>query len=813
MEKYKNPELSTTERVEDFLSKMTLEQKLAQIQCSFITGNPIESLSDFPNGLGEATLFGAGQAIEEVSMLSRMIQEEAVKKNELGIPVMLHAEALTGYSSIGSTIFPSAIALGATWNPETVEEMTDIIRKQMVATGVRQALSPVMDIARDLRYGRVGETYGEDPTLSAAMSVAFTKGLQSEDLRNGVIATGKHFLGYSFAEGGLNMTSNPIPPRELREVYAKPFQAAITEGNLESIMNSYGTIDGESIITSKHILTDLLRDEMGFEGAVVSDYMSILRTLLLKIAETPEEGGVLALKAGLDSELPQPTGFTQAIVEAIKSGDLEEEYLDRAVRRVLAMKIKTGLFENPYPHEEMIAEAYGNSHSKEHSLKAARESIVLLKNDNNILPLRKDIKNIAILGPHADSLRLLFGCYTYPAMVEMMMSGGLAEMAGASDASNTDGVEELMPQIPPKMPFFEGSTTVRQESPAVTAALAQMLGGRTPTILEAIQAKVPNASVVYERGCDYAGTNGSGFEAAVNAAKNADIVILTLGGKYGWGSSATIGEGIDSMEIGLTGIQEEFAKLIFETGTPSIMVHMDARPLCSEFISENFPAIIENWFPGETGGTALADVLFGDYNPAGRLPITAPRHVGQTPSYAMRRNGDGYGCWEGMLLNSYHDGSKEPLHYFGEGKSYTEFAYSNFKIDKSVRADGSINISCDVTNTGKVDGEEVVQVYVTDELASMVRPSKELAGFNRIAIKSGETKTVNFEIRADQFAFLDAQMKWVVEAGKMTVSVGSSSEDIRLTDTFEIENTAYISGKDRGFYAKTYIENSQIEQH
>lgn len=799
MKKYKNESLPINERIEDLLSRMSLEQKVAQLQCMMIMGDPTDILKGFPNGLGEATAMAGAENVGDNAMFSKVIQETVMSKNELGIPVLLHGEALNGFNSVGGTIFPSAIGLGATWNPETVQEMTDIIRKQMLAVGVRQALSPVMDVARDPRWGRMGETYGEDPTLCAALSVAFTKGLQGENLRDGVVATAKHFLGYALGDGGLNMSSNPISPRELREVYAKPFQAAITEGEIESVMNTYGTLDGELVITSKHFLTELLRDEMGFDGIMVSDYMSINRAVDLKVSENPGKAGVEALQAGLDVECPMPYGYTQTLIEAVKDGNLDEAVIDRSVKRILATKFKLGMFENPFAKEDTIQEAYESEHCVNHSLKAARESIVLVKNDG-ILPLSKDTQNICVIGPHGDSLRLLFGSYTFPSMLEMVMSGSFAAMAGISG----EGVE--MGNTLPPMPFFEGST-VRQQLPEVTEAIQHLFGTKTPTILNSIKEKCTNAKVTYEKGCDIAGNNREGFEAAVVAAKEADVVILTIGGKFGWGNNCTTGEGVDCADIGLTGVQEELAKAIFETGTPTVLVHMDAKPLTSEYIANHLPAIIENWFPGETGGRALADVLFGDYNPAGRLPVTAARNVGQIPIYAMHRNGNSYSKANGLILNSYVDNSKQPLFYFGEGKSYTEFAYSNLKLDKTVNVDGVINLSVDVTNTGVRNGDEVVQVYVSDELASMVRPVKELAGFKRVAIEAGQTKTVHFTMKADQFAFLDANMKWVVEAGKMTVSVGASSEDIRLSDSFEIANTAYISGKDRGFYAKVEVTN------
>jgi beta-glucosidase len=438
--------------------------------------------------------------------------------------------------------------------------------------------------------------------------------------------------------------------------------------------------------------------------------------------------------------------------------------------------------------------------TKAHSLKAAREAIVLLKNDG-LLPLSKEPRKIAVIGPHANSTRLFFGCYTWPASVDLAMSGTMSEMAGMLDLPELTASYEQ----PPLSPLFEGSD-VRSEPPQVEQALQAMLGDRTPTILAAIQGKCPDAEVVYEKGCDYAGTNRSGFAAAIAAAKAADVVILALGGKYGWGSSCTSGEGIDTANIGLPGVQEELAQLIFETGTPAVLVHMDTKPLSSEFIANHYPAIIENWFPGESGGEALADVLFGDYNPAGRLPMTAARNAGQLPIYATHPRGSSYNNGNSIVLNRYVEGSKLPLYYFGEGQSYTTFEYSNLVLDGTVKADGVMHLSCDITNSGERDGEEVVQVYVRDELASMVRPVQELAGFKRVALKAGETKTVHFTMRADQFAFLDVDMRWIVEAGEMAVRVGASSHDIRLTGSFVIENTALIEGKSRGFYARASLD-------
>lgn len=797
---YENSELPISERVEDLISRMTLPEKIAQMQCRMIMGDPVEELGDVRHGLGEVAIFSEAVSAEERAGFSDTVQEIIMEKNGLGIPAIIHCEAITGADCVDATIYPSAIALGATWNPKTIEDMAAYTVKELLAIGVRQALSPVMDICRDPRWGRIGETYGEDPTLCAAMSVAFTRGLQGEDMTRGVIATGKHFLGYGMGEGGLNMSSNPIPMRELRESYGKPFQAAISQGNLESVMNSYGTVDGEQVVFSESILSVLLREEMGFEGFVVSDYKSIDRAFDLNVCKDPIEGGIKALKAGLDIELPKPYAFTEDLIKSVEKGLIHVSLINNAVKRVLKAKFKLGLFENYNSYKHSIKNVYKSRKTYLHSLKAARESIVLLKNEN-LLPLSKNTEKIAIIGPHSKSLRLLFGGYTYPASLERRMSGSMEDMAGMDDLEGVSDNDSKKG----KQPYYEGST-IRKEDPSVTAKIEELYADITPTIYDSICRKCPEANIVYEYGCDIAGNNREKIPEAVEAAKNADVVILVLGGKYGWGNNCTIGEGIDNDHIGLTGVQEELAKEIFLTKTPAVFVHMDARPLSSKFICENYPVVIENWFPGITGGRALADVIFGDYNPAGRLPLTVAANTGQIPIYAMHRKGDSYSGIEGMILNKYAEGDKRPLHYFGEGMGYSEYEYSGLKIDKQVKADGIINLFCDVKNISDLDGEEVVQVYVSDDNASMLRPEKELAGFRRVGLKAGEKKTIAFRMRTDQFAFLDKNMKWIVEAGPMTVSVGSSSEDIRLTKSFEIQNTAFVEGNKRGFFAESTVK-------
>lgn len=789
-----------TRQAENILAKMTIQQKLGQITGMFGGGDmPVDVLNYMKDGVGALSFLPATSSKEENYELIQK-EQEIVMKN-CNIPVLRHNEALTGQMTADSTVFPSAIGLGATWDTEIVQDMADTIRKQMVAEGTRHALSPVMDVARDPRWGRVGETYGEDPTLCAAMSVAFVKGMQSEDLKDGVLATGKHFLGYAAGEGGLNMSASPISARELREVYAKPFQAAISEAELGSIMNSYGVIDNELVIGSGDVLTKLLREELGFDGVVVSDYMSINKMVELKTSSSPENAAAEAIKAGLDMELPVPYGVTEKLIPIVEENSEVSEALDRAVTKVLEAKLKLGLFENPGGRKEWM-DSYDRAATRPLTLKAARESIVLLKN-KGVLPLEKKKQKIALIGPHMDSMRLLFGCYTYPAAFDRDVVGAMGEMPGLQNiAKNSE-------DSPYKMPYLPGSK-VRGTSPYVEEQLKKHYKGVTPTILEAVQNACPMAEIRCEKGCDIAGNGREGFDAALAVAEWADIVIVAGGGKYGWGTSCTSGEGIDSDRIGLPGVQEELAQLIIqktkENSGKAVFVHMDSKPLSSEMIVSQYDAVLENWFPGDTGGTALAEVLFGEYNPAGRLPMTAVRNAGQIPVYASQRNGSGYRP-AGMTIAKYIEGTIEPLHEFGYGLSYTEFKYSDLEITPEISANGEVEVAITVENCGDRDGDEVVQLYVTDELASMIRPAQELAGFCRVSLRKGEKKRIYFRMRANQFAFLDKNMKWLVEAGTMTVKIGASSKDIRKEGQFTITDSAHIDGKTRGFYAKCREED------
>jgi beta-glucosidase len=789
MEKYKDLGLSPEERARDLVSRLTPAQKTGQLLCKMFTENSAQMLQDCPAGVGEALIALRAESPASLAETARAIIDRIMEKTG-GIPPVIHAEALSGMLGPGATSFPSAIGLAAAFDTDALEKMTDIIRQQMLAVGIRRAMSPVMDVARDPRWGRMGETYGEDATLAAAMSVAFVKGLQGEDLTQGAAATGKHFLGYAMGEGGLNSGSNAIPFRDLREVYAKPFQAAITRANLQGVMNSYGTVDNEAVIGSKAIFKTLLRGEMQFKGVTVSDYGSIDLLEQKRVAESKAQAAVSAFNAGMEIECPNPSAYLY-LPEALAQGSITVEQVDAAVCNALAAKFRLGLFENPYPRVEWLEQAYQDPDHAAHSLALARKSVVLLKNDG-ILPLNKNIKNIAVIGPRGNSVRMMYGGYTTPAGLEMSMGGLLKErnidFGGESDE------------------YFPGSN-VKRESEAVTKMVNALLGGATPTIYEAVKAKCPEAQVVFEQGCDIAGTDTDRFAAAAALAKKSEVVLFAAGGKYGWGEPCTSGEGRDTTDIGLPGVQEDLLKALCETGTPVVVIHGDTRPLSSLYAKENANAVLEAWCPGLSGGQAAADVLFGDYNPAGRLPVTTLEHAGQIPIYAAQKTGDLISLDQRHPgFNSFANGIQEPLWCFGEGLSYTTFAYENFAVDAETTANGVIHSSVDITNTGLLDGEEVAQLYFRDEYASMVRPVQQLAGFARVAIKAGETKRVSFTLQTTQTAFLNADRQWAVEAGALTFQVGTSSRDIRQTAVCVIKDSATIDGPSRGFYAEAVIE-------
>jgi beta-glucosidase len=760
MEIYRDASQSIDARAKNLISKMTLDEKLAQLggiwsfeilEAGKFSPKRAESL--IKNGIGQISRPGVATALppREIAAFTNEIQRFLIENTRLGIPALIHEECLSGFMVKEATIFPQIIGIASAWDPEMVEKMTSIIRTQMRAVGMHQGLGPVLDVARDPRWGRVEETFGEDPYLIAKMGTAYVKGLQGDDLRRGAVATLKHFVGYGLPEGGLNWAPAHIPPRLLREVYLYSFKEAVKEGGALSVMNAYNEIDGIPCGASTELLTDILRNEWGFEGIVVSDYFAVENLQSYhRMAPDKANAAKLALTAGIDIELPKYDCYAQPLKEQIEKGLVSRKLIDRAVSRILRLKFMLGLFEDPYVEPERTVGIFDTSSHRKLALEAARKSLILLKNEGNILPLSKNVKTIAVIGPNADSQRNLLGDYTYAAHIGIMVM--TANMLGTT--------------------FPDADTKPDQITVPVV------------TILEGIKLKVsPKTKVLCAKGCEVSGASKDGFAEAVKVARQADVAVVVVGGKSGLTPDCTCGEMRDSAELRLSGVQDDLVRAIYETGTPVVLILVDGRPLALGWIIEKIPAIIEAWLPGEEGGNAVADVLFGDYNPSGKLPISFPEKVGQVPVYYGHKPSGA----RSQLWGNYVETSTSPAFEFGYGLSYTTFKLSNLRIEpKRVPQTSKIPIKVDIENTGGRAGEEVVQLYINDVVASITRPVKELRGFKRIALEPGETKTAEFELQTERLGFYDKDMKFTVEPGIFKVMVGRSSKDIILEGEFEL---------------------------
>jgi beta-glucosidase len=759
---YQDATYSISERVHDLLARMTLVEKLAQLGSHWVyelqdeqgfSASKAEPL--IGHSIGQITRIGGGSTFgpQDSAKMANTIQAYLVNHTRLGIPAIVHEECCNGYLALGATCFPQIIGLASTWQPELAEQMTSVIRTQMRAVGAHQGLSPVLDVARDQRWGRVEETFGEDPLLAAQMGMAYVRGLQGSDLRAGVIATGKHFVGHGISEAGLNCTPVHVGPRELRDVFLMPFEAVIREANLASIMNAYSELDGVVVASSRAIMTDLLRGELGFSGLVVSDYQAIsMLHDYHRVAADPAEAARLALNAGIDVELPTTDCFGLPLLEAVQAGSIAESLIDTSVARILQKKFELGLFEQPYVDVDHVLEVYETAEQRQLAQHIAVQSMVLLKNDGNVLPLAKTLNSIAVIGPNAHEPRHLLGDYSHPAHIETLLDKdpGLATLLKCDVHSNG---------------IVTGSVQV-------------------PTVLEAIRQKVSSETrVLFAPGCAVNNTDRSGFEQARQIARAADAVILVVGDKAGLTLDCTSGETRDRAELGLPGVQQELVETIVALGKPTIVVLVNGRPLAIPWVTENVPAIVEAWLPGEAGGAAIADVLFGDVNPGGKLPMTFPRAVGQLPIFYSHKPSGGRSHWHGDYVSL----PTTPLLPFGHGLSYTQFEYTDLKINPpQVEADRQVTISLSIKNIGARAGDEVVQLYIRDEVASVPRPVKELKGFKRIHLNSDETRKVVFDVPIDQLAFHDETLRLVIEPGTIQVMIGSSSEDIRLFGSFEI---------------------------
>jgi beta-glucosidase len=673
-----------------------------------------------------------------------------VEHTRLGIPVFVHEEATGGFSQRGATMFPQALGLAATWNPQLLEDVAGVIREQLCAVGARLALAPVMDVARDPRWGRVEETYGEDPVLVGALATAFVRGLQTADLRQGVAATGKHFLAYALSAGGRNQAPVQLGPRELRDVYAEPFAAAIRDAGLAAMMNSYSSIDGVPCASSRAILTGLLRDELGFDGLVVSDYATLpLLIDLHRVAATPAEAAGLALLAGLDTELPALDYYAAPLRAEIEAGRVPVAALDEAVRRVLRLKYRLGLFEEPYVDTGVTDAHFDTPAQRALARRAVAEGAVLLKNDGT-LPLKPSIRRLAVIGPGADDRRLLQGDYHYPAHQEMIYLGQPDHDIVSIPASGGDFVPgpHYTPHITP------------------LAGLWAALGD--------------GVEIRHEPGCGVLGHDRSGI-AAVEAARWGEVAVVVVAGKSGLRRPATVGEFNDATSLDLTGVQQEMVDAVAATGTPLVVVVMSGRVHALSRVAEAANALLWLAPPGEEGGSGLADILTGAANPAGRLPVSLPVAVGQVPVNVGQRAGSYPDAHQ-----HYVDGPSGPLFPFGHGLSYTSFAYSDLRVEASTTCE-PLSVGVVVRNSGHRAGDEVVQLYVRDEVASVARPNLMLVGFARVSLAAGQVCRLTFTVHPSRLAFFNPSMEFVVEPGGFVVGVGVSAADLRATQTVTLQ--------------------------
>lgn len=751
---YKNPKLPVEQRVNDLLGRMTLEEKVAQLNMKSLNRLNLDKSGHVPDSLLAALFKGESIGCLEspfiehakVAAYSEAADHYLRTKTRLGIPAIQIAECLHGHMALGSTIFPQSIGLGSTWNPELIKEMAGVIAEEALLAGVDQALSPLFDIARDPRYGRVEECYGEDPFLVKEMGVAFVKGLQGEPEQTlkgiapgKMAAMGKHFVAYSKPEAGINIAPALVGERELREDHLYPFESAVKEANIYSIMPGYHEIDGVPIHANKWLLKDVLRDEWGFKGYIFSDYGAIgMLNYLHHTADGPKETGYQAIQAGVDVEAPGTYGY-KYLVDLVKEGRLPESAIDERVRCVLTMKFKMGLFDRPFKVHKKDSRKV---HTKEHvdlARRIAEESIVLLQNKDNALPLDKNkLKSLAVIGPNADKVQ--FGDY--------------------SPTKNNDyGVTVLQ-------------------------GLREYLNGEV--------------RINYALGCGITSLYTDSIASAVEAAKNSDAVVLVLGGTsqtlsgIGWGDEnskelATCGEGYDRNELDFPGVQPQLLDAVVATGKPVVLVMINGRPLTIGDEAKKVNAVVEAWYPGERGGEAVARVLFGEVNPSGRLSMTFPPTTGHIPMYAAQKPSS-RGFYKrpgepGKPGRDYVFAHPKPLFCFGHGLSYTTFDYKNLQIKEAADV---VTVTCELTNTGTRDGAEVTQLYVRDVVSSTSTPLKALKAFKKVYLKAGETKVVELVIKKEDLKVWNPEMKKVLEPGEFKVMIGSSVENIRLNGSFRL---------------------------
>ena len=747
MDLYENPKAPLEDRVQDLLSQMTLEEKTCQMATLYGSGRVLKDALPQNNWKTEVWKDGIGNIDEEHNGLGAFkseysfpyakhvnakhtIQRWFVEKTRLGIPVDFTNEGIRGLCHDRATYFPAQCGQGATWNKKLIARIGEVEAKEAVALGYTNIYSPILDIAQDPRWGRCVETYGEDPYLVGELGKQMITSLQKYNL----VATPKHFAVYSIPIGGRDgktRTDPHVAPREMRTLYIEPFRRAFQEAGALGVMSSYNDYDGEPITGSYHFLTEILRQEWGFKGYVVSDSEAVeFISNKHKVADTYEDGIAQAVNAGLNirTHFTPPADFILPLRKAVDNGKISQETLDKRVAEILRIKFRLGLFDNPYRGNGKQAEQI--VHSKEHqavSLEAARQSLVLLKNETNLLPLSKSIRSIAVIGPNANEQTQLI-CRYGP--------------ANAPIKTVYQGIKELLPHT--EVIYKKGCDIIDPHFPE-----SEILD--FPKTAEEVQL----------------------MEEAIRAAKQAEVVVMVLEG-----NELTVREDRSRTSLNLPGRQEELLKAVCATGKPIILVMLDGRASSINYAAAHIPAILHAWFPGEFCGQAVAEALFGDYNPGGRLAVTFPKSVGQIPfAFPFKPGSD-----ESSSTSVYG-----ALYPFGHGLSYTTFTYSDLHISPSHQGvQGDIHVSCKIKNTGKIKGDEVVQLYLRDEISSVTTYTKVLRGFERISLKAGEEQTVHFRLRPQDLGLWDKNMNFRVELGSFKVMLGASSTDIRLHGQFEI---------------------------
>ncbi len=751
---YRDASLPVEQRVNDLLSRMTLEEKVGQLRCTLawnyydINGNKVLPSASFKKDIAEGNigmLWATYRADPwtQKSLLNGLtptlaakagnaLQRYVIENTRLGIPLFLAEEAPHGHMAIGTTVFPVGLGMAATWSPAVAEKAGKVIAREVRLQGGHISYGPVLDISRDPRWSRVEESYGEDPVLTGEMGAAVVRGLGGGNLSSpyATLATLKHFIAYGTTEGGQNGNPSIAGERDLLQTFFPPFKKAVDAGAL-SVMTSYNSLDGVPSSASAHLYNDILRKQWGFRGFVVSDLYSINGIWETHhVAESLQDAGVMALCAGVDEDLGS-TAYAP-LVDAVKQGKVAEAVVDTACARILRMKFEMGLFEHPYV-DVKAASTVGSTDNAAVALDAARQSITLLKNKDNVLPLSRNLR-VAVVGPNADNVYNMLGDYTAP-----------------------------------------------------------QADGKVKTVLAGIKAKLATSQIEYVKGCAVRDTNNTDIPAAVEAARRADVVVAVVGGSSArdfktnykaTGAAETdinsisdmdCGEGYDRATLSLLGRQMQLLKALRQTGKPLVVVYIEGRPLDKAWAAENADALLTAYYPGQEGGAAVADVLFGDYNPAGRLPVSVPVSVGQLPVYYNKR---------APKAHNYVEMSAQPLYAFGYGLSYTQFSYSNLSIAKK---GNDYAVSFDVKNVGDRDGEEVAQLYLHDCVASVSQPLMQLKRFDRVFIPKGKTQHIEFILTADDLAIIDRDMKRVVEPGDFDVMVGGSSDNLPLRGVLTVE--------------------------